>query len=195
MNAFLQHIDGLNLGPRQPLGSNADRSILDETSFHRTLSLETKRALRSQKPFVLCLFKAESSLETGKTRDTLHRILNVLDLNTRETDITGWYRKETVLGVMFTEITIGDRSSIETAIMSRINGQLRDHLSRQQFSQLEITCRHFPEETFASNSLGLESEPATCGQNLPEHELSDSPVESSFLIAAVDSIAAQNVRS
>jgi hypothetical protein len=189
VNAFLQHLDGLSSGTRQPLTSFADRSILDEASFQRMLSLETKRALRSQKPFVLCLFKVESSLGTAKMRDTLHNILNVLDLNTRETDITGWYRKEMVLGVMFIEIAIGDRTSIETAILSRINSKLRAHLSRQQFSQLEIACHHFPETQSPEKIVTPDSE--------QEHSLSESemPHHDVLLTVPEGTLAAQNIRS
>jgi hypothetical protein len=88
----------------------------------------------------------ESQLASGNNRKTLGKVLSVLDSTTRETDVTGWYKDETVVGVMFTEIAIEDRGSILATIMTRMSETLRRHLTPQQFSQMGISFHLFPEE-------------------------------------------------
>jgi hypothetical protein len=127
-------------------GSVADRSILREDAFRRMLSLERKRAQRSQKPFLLALLEMENEFVAEKSRKTLGRILSALDSTTRETDVTGWYKDEGVVGVMFTEIALEDRSSVVATIMARVSETLRGHLTAQQFSQVGISFHLFPEE-------------------------------------------------
>src|ERR1700686_692598 len=92
VNARFNRIKGPYLGPLQSLVSIADRSVLDEEAFRRMLSLEGKRAQRSRKPFLLSLFEMESTLTSDTTRNTLDKILSILDSNTRDTDVTGWYK-------------------------------------------------------------------------------------------------------
>lgn len=159
MNARFSRINGSHLSPLQRLVSVADRSILHEEAFRRMLSLETKRAQRSRKPFLLSLFELESPLSSEKTRNTLGKILSVLDSNTRDTDVTGWYRDESVVGVMFTEIAIEDRSPILATIMARMSGTLRGHLTPQQFIQLGISFHVFPEEQIMERILPSASAP------------------------------------
>jgi hypothetical protein len=125
--------------------SLADRSILPEAAFQRMLSLERKRAQRSRKPFLLALLDMENQLTIAKSQKALGRILSALDSATRETDVTGWYKDECVVGVMFTEIAIEDRSSILATIMARVNETLREHLTLQQFGQVGICFHLFPE--------------------------------------------------
>jgi hypothetical protein len=125
--------------------SLADRSILPEAAFQRMLSLERKRAQRSRKPFLLALLEMENQLIGPKSPRALGRILSALDSATRETDVTGWYKDECVVGVMFTEIAIEDRSSILATITARVNEALREHFTSQQFGQVGICFHLFPE--------------------------------------------------
>ena len=123
-----------------------ERGVLDEGAFHRTISLEQKRTERSRKPFLLMLLDMENGLqsnESGKARD---KIIPALSLSTRETDVTGWYKNNAVVGVMFTEIGTDDRSTILSTIMTRVSENLRKSLSTQQFDQINISFRLFPEE-------------------------------------------------
>jgi hypothetical protein len=148
VNASVDRMNGSHLSPLPPqrLVSIADRSILCEEAFRRMHLLETKRAQRSGKPFLLSLLEMESHLSSEKTRTTLGKILSVLDSITRDTDVTGWYKDESIVGVMFTEIATEDRSSILSTVMSRVSRTLRGHLTPQQFTQLGISFHVFPEE-------------------------------------------------
>jgi len=128
--------------------SVADRSALRQEAFLRVIWHERKRAERSQKPAVLMLVEMESQFPAGMNREALQTILSALSAATRETDVTGWYRDDSVIGVLFTEIAadVEDGTSIVTAVMSRVSEALRSHLTSRQFNQVTTSFHLFPEE-------------------------------------------------
>jgi lipopolysaccharide/colanic/teichoic acid biosynthesis glycosyltransferase len=123
-----------------------DRGVLNEEAFHRMISLERKRTERSGKPFLLMLLDMGNGLLSDKSEKALDKILSALSLSTRETDITGWYKKNSVVGVMFTEFGAEDRNSILSTIMTRVSETLRNNLSSRQFGVISISFHLFPEE-------------------------------------------------
>ncbi len=128
------------------LGSIADRSILHEEAFRRMFSLETKRAQRSRKSFLLALLEVEGQPASEKSKKMLGKILSVVDANMRETDVTGWYKDDCIVGLMFTEIAAEERGSVLATITARLNETLRGHLTPQQHGQVSISFHLFPEE-------------------------------------------------
>jgi exopolysaccharide biosynthesis polyprenyl glycosylphosphotransferase len=131
-----------------PLPPVTDRkcSILDENSFRGMIALERKRTERSRQPFLLLLLDAGSCLPSDASGRVLGQVLSALALATRETDVTGWYKTHSVVGVMFTEISIDERGSILSTVMSRVSETLRNNLTLQNFSQVSISLHVFPEE-------------------------------------------------
>jgi lipopolysaccharide/colanic/teichoic acid biosynthesis glycosyltransferase len=123
-----------------------ERGILNEGAFHRIIALERKRTERSRKPFLLMLLDMGSSLRSNKNEKALDKILSALSLSTRETDVTGWYENNSVVGVMFTEFGAEDRNTILSTMMTRVSETLRNHLSSQQFGLISISFHLFPEE-------------------------------------------------
>jgi len=123
-----------------------DRGVLNEEAFHRMISLERKRTERSGKPFLLMLLDMGNGLLSDKTEKAMDKILSALSLSTRETDITGWYKKNAVVGVMFTEFGAEDRNSILSTIMTRVSETLRNNLNSRQFGVISISFHLFPEE-------------------------------------------------
>ena len=123
-----------------------ERGVLNEEAFHRMISLERKRTERSRKPFLLMLLDMANGLRSDKSEKALDKILSALSLATRETDITGWYKKNAVVGVMFTEFGAEDRNSILSTIMTRVSETLRNNLSSRQFGAISISFHLFPEE-------------------------------------------------
>jgi lipopolysaccharide/colanic/teichoic acid biosynthesis glycosyltransferase len=122
-----------------------DHSVLDEASFHKMISRERKRTERSRKPFLLMLLDLGTRLPLEKGGKILDQILSALSLTTRETDITGWYGTQSVVGVMFTELALDDKSSLNSMV-DRVSETLRSNLTAQQFNQISITCHLFPED-------------------------------------------------
>jgi exopolysaccharide biosynthesis polyprenyl glycosylphosphotransferase len=110
------------------------------------IALERKRTERSGKPFLLMLLDMGNSLRSDKNGKALDRILSALSLTTRETDVTGWYRSNEVVGVMFTEFGADDRNAILSTMMTRVSETLRNNLNSQQFGLISIEFHLFPEE-------------------------------------------------
>ena len=127
------------------LSSGAQSIALNEPSFHRMIALERKRTERSQKPFLLMLLDTGNDLPSGENEKALSKVLSALPGSTRETDVTGWYKTNSVVGVMFTEIG-EDRPAIVRVMLARMSATLRSILSDEQFSQISISCHLFPED-------------------------------------------------
>lgn len=121
----------------------SDRDVLEEQVFHRMISLERKRTERSGKPFLLMLVDTG-----GERRDMriLKDLVSALTKTTRETDVLGWYKTDSVFGVMFTEIAHEERKTILSAMLVRVSGTLRNQLTADQFSKISISFHVFPEE-------------------------------------------------
>jgi lipopolysaccharide/colanic/teichoic acid biosynthesis glycosyltransferase len=139
--------NGVSIGlvPSQP-ATGTDHSVLDAEAFQRMISLERKRTERSRKPFVLMLLDMGSCLPSDKNGKVMGKVLSALSLATRETDVTGWYENNSIVGVMFTEINIDDRGAILSTMMARVSETLRSNLSLEQFGQISISFHLFPED-------------------------------------------------
>ncbi len=120
--------------------------MLADKHFHRMLSLERQRSERSRKPLLLMLLDMGNGLRSDNNNKALDKILSALSLSTRETDVTGWYQNNSIVGVMFTEFGVEDRNAILSTMMTRVSETLRNNLSSQQFGLISISFHLFPEE-------------------------------------------------
>jgi lipopolysaccharide/colanic/teichoic acid biosynthesis glycosyltransferase len=138
-------IDG-KVASRLKSPSLVERRALNEPSFQRTIALERKRSDRSQKKFLLMLVDFGRALPSENNGHALQEMLSAILLSTRETDVVGWYKDRTVLGVMFTEIALEERGTIHATMMARVSETLRTNLSRTQFNQVTISFHLYPED-------------------------------------------------
>lgn len=121
-----------------------DHGTLGEEDFHRMIALERRRTTRSQKSFLLMLLDVGENAMPRDSRMSLARILSALPLITRETDITGWYSEDAVVGVMFTEIVMGENNSVPPTLMARVSETMRRQLTAQQFHRMNISFHVLP---------------------------------------------------
>jgi lipopolysaccharide/colanic/teichoic acid biosynthesis glycosyltransferase len=128
--------------PKNPLVSQA---VLSEEAFRRMISVERKRSERSQRPFVLLLIDTGRSQPGEKQGRMLLDMVSALQGATRETDVTGWYTTNSVVGVMFTEIVL-DNNAVLSTILSRIGGLLRESLDTEQFGRIKFSFHVFPDD-------------------------------------------------
>jgi len=120
--------------------------VLPEEHFHRMICLERKRAERSGKPFLLMLLDTGRVARNEKNSKVLQDVFAALALSTRDTDVIGWYKDHSIVGVMFTEIAVDLKKSILGTMLVRVSSALRDCLTLEQFSQINISFHLFPEE-------------------------------------------------
>jgi aspartate kinase len=131
-----------------------ENPILDEVSFRNMITLERKRTERSRKPMLLMLLDAGNCLPFDKSGRVLSNIISALSLSTRDTDVTGWYKNQSVVGVMFTDISIDDHGEILGTMMHRVSQTMRNNLSLERFSQISISMHVFPQSWFHETSPG-----------------------------------------
>lgn len=147
-----------------------DRGTLGEAAFHRMISLERRRTSRSQRSFLLMLVDLGEHSTSKQNKSSLRKILSTLSSILRDTDVAGWYKEDSVVGVMFTEIAIDNENAIPATLMNRVSHTLKKHLSQQQFRQIVISFHLLPDtqdvgdHTRSSYPLvyrGVTSEPAS----------------------------------
>jgi hypothetical protein len=86
------------------VATSSHPAFLDQEFFVTMLRLERKRTERSHRRFVLMLLDASGLLKGRRNRTTFDKVVMALSNSTRETDIKGWYKDDSVIGVIFTEI-------------------------------------------------------------------------------------------
>ena len=113
--------------------------IYSEDYFLNILHLERKKTERSNKPFLLMLLDINRCEMTEKN-NMVNKITQVLFSLTRETDIKGWYKHNSMLGVIFTEM-----DDIEL-LREKIYSNLSYELAAEQLNKIEISFHVFPEK-------------------------------------------------
>ena len=108
--------------PSDGPATHRECSILDEQSFQRMIAVERKRTERSRQPFLLVLLEAGNCLASDTDGTVFGQVLSALSLATRETDVTGWYKAHSIVGVLFPEIEL---DSTLTTVMSRVRETAR----------------------------------------------------------------------
>ena len=129
-----------------PTVSGTDRILLNEEAFHGMISLERKRTERSQRPFLLMLVDVDGIQASDNSSETLGKLLCALSLSIRETDVNGWYKSGSVVGILFTEIGMDPQKSVVGAMLARVNGALYSALTFEEFNRISISHHLFPEE-------------------------------------------------
>ena len=122
------------------------REVLSEETFRRMIALERKRTERSREPFLLMLLEVGNHQASEKNGKALDNMIAVLVPSIRETDVIGWYKDRTAIGVMFTGLAIDEKNSILGAILGRVSTTLRDKLTPDQFNQVSISFHFFPDD-------------------------------------------------
>lgn len=123
-----------------------DRSdLLPRGLFIKMLCLERSRAERAGRQLVLMLVEAPSLLKHGNQSAAAEDIEFALSRATRETDIKGWHREGAVIGVIFTEIPMTERSVVPM-LSCNVNQALHAVLG-PQVSEVKLSFHVFPEDS------------------------------------------------
>jgi len=118
-------------------GRVASGDVLSEEIFHGMIARERKRSERSQRPFVLLLIDSRQSEADEDQGRLLLDLLPALQGATRETDVTGWYKTDAVVGVMFTEIVLDNKSVLRHDPFPDWRGGAQ-RLDTDQFSRVTL---------------------------------------------------------
>jgi lipopolysaccharide/colanic/teichoic acid biosynthesis glycosyltransferase len=123
----------------------AGLGMLPEQLFIRLLCVERKRTERSQRRFVLMIVDPGALLKTRKERN-FPGLLSALWSATRDTDIKGWYKAGSLIGVIFTEIGDTEDKHAVHSISSKVTAALYDSLSVTDINEIKLSFHVFPED-------------------------------------------------
>lgn len=130
-------------GPRE---DHDQLPILSEELFHQVLQIEQKRTERSRRRFVLMRIECANLMASGSSSHWIQAVLESLSRSVRVTDITGWYRRGSTIGIIFTEIGTADGKAITCALLNKITTAFAETLSIEQINQIQISFEVYPED-------------------------------------------------
>lgn len=113
--------------------------IYNQKFFNNLLCLERKRSERTGQPFGLAL------LDIAHIPDAFP-LLDVMAKKMRETDITGWYRNDSILGVIFTSFNGAEVLCIRARLKSKIDNVMKAALPENDRRKVPITLHIYPED-------------------------------------------------
>jgi hypothetical protein len=125
---------------------NGSAHLFPEKLFTKLLALERKRAERSRKIFALMLLDASGPLRTARRDIVLARLLVALSASTRETDVWGWHKEGSVIGVILTELGSAGAQALRNTMLSKLRSALRTNLKAGQCEKIHISFHVFPEQ-------------------------------------------------
>ena len=144
----------------------AGRDLQSEAVFRRMIAIERKRTERSKDPFLLMLLEAGNRPGFEKEGKALEGMASSLVSSSRDTDVVGWYKEGTTIGVLFTGLASKDKGSILSTILSRVKSMLREDSVSDDFHHVSISFHFFPDDWDHSNS-GRPSNPALYPDLIP----------------------------
>jgi lipopolysaccharide/colanic/teichoic acid biosynthesis glycosyltransferase len=139
--------------------SAGKREVLNEDTFNRMIAVERKRTERTKQPFLLMLLETGNQQGPARNGGSLESMVSALLPAIRETDVIGWYKDRTVIGVMYTGLVVNNKNSVLSMILNRVSAALGDKLTSDQFSQVSISFHFFPDD-WDEESSGRPSNPA-----------------------------------
>jgi lipopolysaccharide/colanic/teichoic acid biosynthesis glycosyltransferase len=125
---------------------SVERAPLDEETFRRTIAIERKRTERSKAPFLLMLLEVVNDEGQKNDHTTLDRIVSVLLSSSRDTDLIGWYKRQEIVGAIFTGLAVNDKRVILDTFLTKVTATLRHEVTPEQFNQVRISFHLFPDD-------------------------------------------------
>ena len=147
------------------LSGGSDR-FYDESLFHRMFELEIKRTARSKKSFILILIHF-SDLEKTRALELLGRLQKAFSSDFRDTDIRGWYKRDSVVGIIFTDLTALGHDTREV-LFGKTMAALDSQMDPDELRKIYITFHSYPrnrENGLGSGRFTVETNDDSAGEN------------------------------
>jgi lipopolysaccharide/colanic/teichoic acid biosynthesis glycosyltransferase len=97
------------------------------------------------------LIDVSTILHTGSQNLIVERVATALSMSTRETDICGWYKEGSILGLILTELGSADTHAVRTTMLSKVDSILHTCLNQSQRQNVRISFHLFPEGSDSQN--------------------------------------------
>ena len=133
--------------------SEGNEYFFDEPVFKEMLNHEMKRSQRSMKPLMLMCFDISGMMIPNCTHE--HRILRkAFATCVRETDVRGWYRQESIMGILFTEIESA-LPSVRDNLFRRVMAHLVSQAGPSVLFKVKVTFHIYPEGKVHDDTVDL----------------------------------------
>jgi len=119
-------------------------ALASEEVFWQMLRMERRRSERSGRAFILVLVSGENLLLHSGS-DKANNVVSAINSNIRETDLIGWYKPHTTLGLVMTDISEPSQETVER-IAGKISSALQDSLSIETDCHLTMVVRVYPRD-------------------------------------------------
>ena len=121
--------------------------ILSEELFLGMLCLDRKRAERSGKKLVLLLLDAEGAEKSSRKAQILDGVIKAAKTARRETDPAGWYKQNSILGIIFTELGAAEADTTISKLLDKVREALALNVSAQDFKYIYMSIHVFGEDS------------------------------------------------
>jgi hypothetical protein len=121
-----------------------DTTTLSEVVFDSMLTHERLRTERSRTPFVLMLLDT-ARVGNRASAGILKQAAEVVQISKRETDLLGWFKENSTLGVLFIEVNLDGNRPITDILQLKIEAAMIKHLGREKAAKISISLQVFPE--------------------------------------------------
>lgn len=128
------------------------RIVLDEDAFVSLLYLERRRAERAGKRYVLMLIDVKDALSGLEVARSSVRLTQTVCGITRETDIVGWYVRDSLIGVIGTEVGQASSQEIRQVMSEKFRKAFSSVLGSERASLIFVSFHFFPEDRENGNS-------------------------------------------
>jgi lipopolysaccharide/colanic/teichoic acid biosynthesis glycosyltransferase len=130
-------------------------ALIDQQAFVNVLHIEQKRTERSGRKFILVLIDCDRLL-AGREADRaiVEKLKTTVSVASRETDIRGWYRDGSQLGLIFTEIDPANIKAASETIWAKVKTALSETLTEDQLNGVAISLHIFPDDWHDGDSGG-----------------------------------------
>ncbi len=128
--------------------------FFDEYEFNKLLNREKKRSQRAKKPLLLMNLDI-SGMIMPHFADEYSILLKALSTCTRETDIQGWCERESVIGILFTEIASAS-PSVRESLLRRVMAQLVGGLGPSILYRIKVTFHVYAEGKIYNEAVDRE---------------------------------------
>jgi hypothetical protein len=136
--------DYLTLVSSHGMDAPADSECLfEESDFNEMLNRERKRSQRSMKPLILMRLDV-SGLKKPRLANDCSKLLKAIATGVRDTDIRGWYKQGSIVGVLFTEIESAS-PSVREILFRRVMSRLVSQIDPGALFKIKVTFLMYPE--------------------------------------------------
>jgi hypothetical protein len=135
---------------REMKASRGGEDFYEESYFNEMLNLEKKRSRRSMRPLMVMRLDI-SGLAQTKPAEARRKLEQALASGIRETDIRGWYKREAVVGIVFTELPSA-APPVRDVLIRRVMARLVSQIEPDVLFKIKVTFNMFPGDEAVDHS-------------------------------------------